>query len=83
MVESGGVRFPTDIGETVQGDDCCAGVAVVILGCIFSMLFWGFRAGGLRRIPTSTMTPLTEFFHVNSNVHPLPVSRYFISSSLC
>ena len=48
------------------------------------MLFSNFNAEGLRGIPTLPLTALTEFFHGNTetNVHPLPVSWYFISSSL-
>ena len=39
---------------------------------------------GLRGIPTLPMTALTENFKADAatNVHPLPVSRYFISGLL-
>ena len=59
-------------------------VATIILGCIFSMLLSDFRGRGPRGIPKSPMTALMEFFyaHAEINAHPLPVSRYFISSSL-
>ena len=54
--------------------------ANIILGCVFSVLFGDFRARALRSIPQT----LTEFFHADSetNAHTLPVSWYFISSSL-
>ena len=57
-------------------------VAAIILGCIFSMLFSDFRAHGPISIPTSHIPALTEFFHADTktNVHPLLVSWYFISS---
>ena len=57
-------------------------VAVIILGCIFSMLFSVFNALGPISIPTPPTAALTEFFHVDTvaSVHPLPVSWYLISS---
>ena len=59
-------------------------VATIILGCIFSMLLGDFRAQRLTSFPTSPMTALTEFFHVDveTNVYPLPVAWYFIYNSL-
>ena len=57
-------------------------VATIILGCIFSMLFSDFRACGPISIPTHPIMALTEFFHADAetNVHPLPVLWYLISS---
>ena len=57
-------------------------VATIILGCIFSMLFSDLRACGSISISTLLITALTEFFHTDAekNVHPLPVTCYFISS---
>ena len=51
-------------------------VVIIILGCIFSMLFSDFRACGPISIPTPPMMALTEFFHADvvACVHPLPVS---------
>ena len=59
-------------------------VVIIILGCIFSMLLNDFMARGLRNIPTPTFTALTKFFHADAeiNIHSLPESWYFISSSL-
>ena len=59
-------------------------VAHIILGWIFSILFSALIALGLSSIPTPPMVALMEFFHADAdtNVHPLPVSWYFISSSL-
>ena len=56
-------------------------VATIILGCIFSMLFSGFRARGPINIPAPPTVTLKEFFHANvkTNIHPLPVSWYLIS----
>ena len=50
-----------------------------MLGCIFSKLFRDFLGPC---IPTLPIVVLAEFFHVDAvtNVHPLPVSRYLISS---
>ena len=57
-------------------------VAIITLGCIFSLLFTDFRARGPMRIPTTPIMAFTEFFHADAvaNVHPLPVSWYLISS---
>ena len=57
-------------------------VATIILGRIFSKLFNDFRSRGPISIPTPPIASLTEFFHTDAetNVHPLPVSWYFISS---
>ena len=57
-------------------------VATIILGCIFSMLFCDFRVRDPISIPTPFIAVLTEFSHADAetNVHPLPVSWYFISS---
>ena len=57
-------------------------VATIILGCIFSMLFSDFRARDSIIIPTPPIVVLTEFFHADAvtNVHPLPVLWYLISS---
>ena len=54
-------------------------IATIILGCIFLVLFRDF---GPKSIPTPAIAVLTEFFHADeeTNVHQLPVSRYFISS---
>ena len=51
-------------------------VATIILGCIFSMLFSGFRACGPISIPTPPIVALTEFSHADAvaSVHPLPIS---------
>ena len=48
------------------------------------MLLSDFRACRLLSIPTPSIMALTEFFHDDAvtNVHPLPVSWYFISSLL-
>ena len=48
-------------------------VAIIILGCIFSMLLSDFRMRGMRSIPTPHMTALIEFFHAEINVHLLSV----------
>ena len=58
-------------------------LATIILGCIFSILLSDFRAKGLRNIPISSTAALTHFLHANAeiNVHLLPGSCYFISSS--
>ena len=53
-------------------------VAMIIRSCIFSMLFSDFRACWPISIPTSPIMALTEFFHAETNVHPLLVSWYFI-----
>ena len=55
-------------------------VTTIIIGCIFWMLFSDFRACGLISIPTP-ITELSKIFHVDAktNIHPLPVSWYFIS----
>ena len=57
-------------------------VASIIIGCIFAMPISYFRAHGLIRIPALPIAALTEFSHadVETNVHPLSVSWYFISS---
>ena len=57
-------------------------VATIILSCIFSMLFCDFRARSPINIPTPPIVVLTGFFHADAvaNVHPLPVSRYLITS---
>ena len=57
-------------------------VATIILGCIFFMLISDFRAHGPISIPIPLFTGLTECFHTGINNHPLPVSWYFISTSL-
>ena len=56
-------------------------VAAIILGCILSMLLSVFSALGPISIPTDA---LTEFFHADTvtSIHLLPVSWYFLSSSL-
>ena len=41
-------------------------VTHIIPGWVFSMLFCDFMARGLRSIPTSPITALTEFFHTDS-----------------
>ena len=58
-------------------------VATIVLSCIFLMLSSDSRACGLRSMPTPRMTALTEFFPADAeiNVHSLPVSWYFISTS--
>ena len=59
-------------------------VTTIIFGCIFSILFYDFRVRGSRSFPTPSMMALIEIFHKDAeiNVHPLPVSWYFISTSL-
>ena len=56
-------------------------VAVIILGCIFSMLLSVFIALGPISIPTPPTVALTEFFQADTvaSVHPLPVWWYLIS----
>ena len=55
-------------------------VATIILGCIFPLLFSDFRVCGLISISTPPMVVLGEFFHVDAETNPLPVSWYLISS---
>ena len=54
-------------------------VATIISDCISSILLSDFTDRGSISIPTP---PMAEFFHADTetNVHPLPVSWYFISS---
>ena len=44
------------------------------------VLFSDFKARELRSIPAPSMVALMRFFHANTetNVHPSPVSWYFI-----
>ena len=51
-------------------------VVIIILGCIFSMLFCDFRACGPIIMYTPPMEALIEFIHVDAetNVYLLPVS---------
>ena len=57
-------------------------IATITFGCIFSMLFWDFRTRNPISIPKPPITALTAFFHgdAETNVHPLPVTWYSISS---
>ena len=57
-------------------------VAVIILGCILSMLLSVFIALGPISIPTPPTVALTEFFHADTvvSVHLFPVWWYLISS---
>ena len=59
-------------------------VDTIILSCIFSKLLSDFRVRELRSVPTPPLTALTEFFHADAetNIHPLPVLWYSISTSL-
>ena len=59
-------------------------VAIIILGCILSLLFSDFNALGPISIPTPPTVALTEFYHADTvaSVHALPVSWSLISS-LC
>ena len=59
-------------------------IATIIPGCIFSILFSEFRTRLLISIPTHRIVALTEVFHADTvaSSHPLPASRYLISS-LC
>ena len=59
-------------------------VAIIILGCILSMLLSDFMTFGSISIPTPPTMALTEIFHADTvaSVHPLPVSWYLIFS-LC
>ena len=59
-------------------------VATIIHGCIFSMLFSGFRARGPINIPTHSIVAMIGFFDADAVacIHPLAESLYSISS-LC
>ena len=50
-------------------------VALIILGCIFSVPFSVFRACGPISMPTPPIVALTEIFHADAvaSIHPLPV----------
>ena len=56
-------------------------VAVIILGCILSMLLSVFIALGPISIPTPPNVALTEFFHADTvaSIYPLSVWWYLIS----
>ena len=56
----------------------------IFLTWIFLMLLSDFEVQGLRSIPTSPLMALTEFLNADAetNVLPLPVLWYFISTSL-
>ena len=54
-----------------------------ILSWILFMLFSDFKAQEPGSIPTPPMTTMIEFLaDAKTNIYPLPVSWYFISSSL-
>ena len=57
-------------------------IAVIILGCILSMLLSVFNALCPISITTPLIVALPEFFHADTvaSVHPLPGSWYVISS---
>ena len=89
LVVGDDVCFITGIGGTVARDYCC--IEVTIKWCTHHswldslfMLFSDFKAQGLRNIPKPLRTALIEIFHsgIKTNIHPLPVSWYFISCSL-
>ena len=56
-------------------------VAIIILGCIFSILFSDVRACGPISTPTPAIVALIDFSDSDAvaSVHPLPVSLYLIS----
>ena len=51
-------------------------VAIIILGCILSMLLSDFNALGPISMPTPPTVVLIEFFYADTlaSVHPLPLS---------
>ena len=58
-------------------------VVTIIPDWIFSTLLSDFRAQEQRSIPTYPITTLTQLIQADAgiNIHPLPVSSYFISCS--
>ena len=59
-------------------------VATIIFRSISSILLSDYRVHGLISIPTLPIMALTKFFYADAetNVHPLPVLWYIISTLL-
>ena len=86
VVDGDEVRFYTNIGRAVTGDDGCAAVAIK-RGYHHPRLYFldtakWFLGPWTDKRSTPPIAALTEFFHADAetNVDPLSISWYFISS---